>query len=128
MDYRNKADLVDFGREILSLSIKEKIVLTSFVVDQGLMLPRDFGSKLFWFIIRIRAKIQKLDRAALYAAVLGSNDHGISFAEDTIRQTVEWMINGKDRDDSRSAGGFGAGELAKLEAAVNKLIQRRETA
>jgi len=125
VDYRNKADLVDFGRKVLNLPTNDKIVLTSFVVDQGLMLPRDFGSKMLWMVIRLRAKIQKLDRAGLYCAVLSSSDHGISFAEETIRQTVEWMINGKDRDDYRSAGGFGAGELAQLEAAVNKLINRR---
>lgn len=114
IDYTDKKSITRFGIEVLQLPIRAKIEMTAFVVSNGLMLPKDIGSKALWWAVKFAAKRRGKDAQSHYAFVLSNHTTGQKVAEVTIDQMVEWMVEGKDATDPRSAGGFNDQELSMI--------------
>lgn len=114
VDYTDKKSVTRFGIEILQLPIRAKIDLTAFLVSNGLMLPKDMGSKLLWWTVKFTAKRRGKDAQSHYAFILLNHKAGHKIADMTINQTVKWMVDGKDATDPRSAGGFNDQELGMI--------------
>lgn len=111
VDYTNKQTLLDFGDMLLSLTDEQKAIVAAFVVDRGLMSPKGISANLIWFFVRGVARFKKIDRAIVFSIVL---DRSREYADDIIQQTVQWMIDGKDTTDVKSAGGFNKDEIQTL--------------
>lgn len=119
--YSSKSDLQNYAQEIELLTDKQKIDLTAYIVAAGLMYPRGFQAKLIWSMAKLGARLHGSTPQRRYAMTLHRASVGPEFARDTIKQTCEWMIHGKDRTDIRSAGGFNADELNSIVKAVDIL-------
>ena len=119
--FDSKSDLRAYAPRIDSLSPSQKIGLTAYVVASGLMLPRGIMPKLVWKLAKIGARLHRETPQGRYEMILWRSSSGSEIAEDTVLQTRDWMLDGKDRTDPRSAGGFNAEELHALVSAVEAL-------
>lgn len=119
--YTSMADLKAFAPRLDSMSNEQKIMLTGYVLAAGLMLPKSLSAKIVWFLTKLGAKIHNRQPQLQYTEILRRSGKGSEIAKDTILQTREWMLNGNDQTDPRSAGGFNEEELAKLVHAVETI-------
>jgi len=118
-DYTDLASLELLKLKIQSLTDRQKIFFSAFVMDKGLMQPSGFNAWLVWKLVNRAAKLKKLDRKSFYIALCGKSPHGFRMAMNTMDQTCAWLTNGKDTTDSKSAGGFNASEIKQMDVIVD---------
>jgi hypothetical protein len=118
-DYTDPFSLELLKLKITSLSDRQKIFFSAFVMDKGLIQPRGFNAWLVWKIINRAAKLKKIDRKAFYIMLCEKSPHAFRMAIDTLDQTCAWLTDGKDATDSKSAGGFNADEIEQMDAIVD---------
>lgn len=116
-DYRDSTSLRAFADRIQALSVHHKIVLAAYVIDKGLMLPRGIAARILWAYIKFGSWNKSRFRFTLDVLIRLKTRVSISIVE----QTIDWMLNGKDVYDHRSAGGFNSDEIAMLEKVISNM-------
>jgi len=116
-----------FAKELLALPNTAHPAMAARILAEGLMTPRGFGA----WVLTISAKLIHWRRGgdlySAYAALL-CQPKGWEVATDTVRQTVDWMLNGRDATNAASVGGFNQPEIDKLfcvYALVTDALERR---
>jgi hypothetical protein len=118
-DYTNPDSLRLLASKIQMLSDRQKIYFAAFVMDNELMKPKGFSAWLVWSLINAASKKRKMDRTVFYIVLCDKyKKHGLAMAIDTLNQTCDWLVNGKDTTCNKSAGGFNSEEIRKLEDIV----------
>jgi len=121
IDYTNKSDLISLRNRIDLLPTELYPYLAAFVVCKELMPPKGFSAKIIWWSVCLGAWLRGVPRDNLYRATMQHEPHGPPIAYDTVLMTMNWLVNGKNAYDPKSAGGFCYDELQALNQSVHIL-------
>lgn len=101
-NYRSKASLVALQRDLdRSLSVQQKKIILFEIGNRGLMV-------LPWWTRPIKTMFGKNKWAHVMAVLWEQNPE---LLDSMWRETMEHMVNGTDRVDPKSAGGYNSDEM-----------------
>lgn len=108
-DYTNKGHLRDIASVLEGATTRQQALICAAALSAGWMRPRGIAMRVLWFV----AKLRHRNGNGLIPLANSLLDKRVSeIRSEMWRQTLAWLVDGKDTSDSRSAGGWNACELA----------------
>ncbi|CCG43211.1 hypothetical protein [Magnetospirillum molischianum] len=102
-DYTNSSDLERLRLALVTTSDHDRAMIVAFCMTSGLMLPKGFAMRWLWWVSR-KNRFVKMTAALTHPKTK-------PLLDDMWRETINWMVAGKDQNDPKSAGGWNSNEL-----------------